>query len=294
MMLSGPPRFFAASTSARDVSSTLFPAASSRISWSLSKPHIPSVQSTSVSPDSSGTGVGGESGATLLPAPRAAVRICLWGCDSASSARIIAVVHQAGHVGVVVGQAGNRGVADQIEPAIADVSEIQAVLEHSDRRTRRPHAMQVRILLRIVLDAVMGYVEAVEQPGARIAGDAVGIYLFDDFNRDAAGFLAAFVPAHAVGDDRQPALEPELLIVRRLPIGIAVFIIGSLAAHIAETRQLNSGPNSHSTPFDPNRIVDYTGQCDAAGRRLAVVGYPESRGIRCNHRKPQLRDVRNR
>ena len=52
-------------------------------------------------------------------------------------------------------------------------------------------------------------------------------------------------------------------IAGRFPIGIAVFVIFSLAADIAEARQLHTGPNSHSTPFTsriPKRILDYTGR----------------------------------
>ena len=91
--------------------------------------------------------------------------------------------------------------------------------------------------------------EALQQPGARIAGVGLGIDLFDGLNRDAAGFLAAFVSAHAVRHNGQPALQRELRIAGRFPVGIAVLIIFSLAAHIAQARQLNTGPNFHSTPF---------------------------------------------
>ena len=71
--------------------------------------------------------------------------------------------------------------------------------------------------------------------------------------------------------------ERELPIVRRFPIGIAVFIIFALAANIAETCQLNSGPNSHSTPFAtrmPKPNLDYTGQASQQDEGWPLVWNP--------------------
>src|SRR4029077_14162447 len=77
----------------------------------------------------------------------------------------------------------------------------------------------------------------------------------DGLNRDAAGFLAAFVSAHAIRHNGQPALDWELQIVGRLPIRIAVFVVFALAADIAQARQLHTGPNFHSTPFTTTAIT---------------------------------------
>jgi hypothetical protein len=108
--------------------------------------------------------------------------------------------------------------------------------------------MQIGILVGVFLDAMMRGLEALEKPAARIPGVAIGVDLFDGLNRDAAGFLATFVSAHAIGHDGQTALPRELRIAGRFPVGVAVFIIFSLAADIAQAGQLNTCPNFHSTP----------------------------------------------
>ena len=103
-------------------------------------------------------------------------------------------------------------------------------------------------LTRVSLNATVGSLKSGQQPGTGIPHGCVGVHLFDRLDCDTAGFLPAFISAHAVGHDGQPALQRKIVIVSRLPIGIAVFVVFSLAANIAETRQLNSGPNFHSIP----------------------------------------------
>src|SRR6266849_6783118 len=200
-----------------------------------------------------------------------------------------AVVDQTGHVRVIVGKAGNRGAADQIQPTVSDVRIIKPVVEQSNRSAGSPHPMEVGVFTGVVLNAAMRHLEARKQPGARIAGDRVAIHLFDNLNRDAAGFLAALVPAHAIGHDRQPALQQELLIVRGLPIGIAVFIVCALAADVAEACQLNSRPNSLSTPLPKEPQAELWIIPDKASledEAWPAVLFPERSGTRRNTNDP--------
>ena len=73
----------------------------------------------------------------------------------------------------------------------------------------------------------------------------VSVCIFNRLDGDAAGFLAAFISAHAVSDDGEPPLLLKLLVARRLPVGVAVFVVLALATHISESGQLDSGTNSH-------------------------------------------------
>src|ERR1700730_424902 len=148
---------------------------------------------------------------------------------------------------MIMSEARDGRIADQVQPAIPDVRVVEQVVEQSNRSARGPHTVQVRVLGSILLDTIVGGLKTREQPGAGIANGRIGIQFFDRLHRDAAGFLAAFISAHAVGHDGQPALQRELLIAGRFPVGIAVFIVISLAADITEARQLNTEPNSHST-----------------------------------------------
>src|SRR5690349_18406978 len=114
--------------------------------------------------------------------------------------------------------------------------------------------MQVGILGAEFLYAIVSGLKASQQPGPGIARDRVGIHLLDSFGCDPAGFLPAFISAHAVGHDGQAAFQRKGLIVIRLPIGVTVFIVFSLAANITEAPELNSRPNFHSTSLQK----DYT------------------------------------
>ncbi len=64
---------------------------------------------------------------------------------------------------------------------------------------------------------------------------------------DTAGFLPALMATHAVCHNGQSAFARKFLVGGGLPVSVLVFVIFSLAANVAETRQLNSGPYSHCT-----------------------------------------------
>src|SRR5438552_15211865 len=94
------------------------------------------------------------------------------------------------------------------------------------------------------LDAVMSGKEYLQEKGSRVAG-RVSVCIFNRLDGDTTGFLAAFVSAHTVSDNGEAALLLELLVARRLPVGVAVFVVLALATPISESGQLDSGPTSH-------------------------------------------------
>jgi hypothetical protein len=174
-----------------------------------------------------------------------------------------AVLNQAADVGVILSEAGDVGTTYQIQAAVTYVGKIEQVIEQGHCRTGSPHAVEIGVLFGVLLNAMVSDLKTLQEPGARVAGSGVGVDDFDDLDRDAAGFLAALVSAHAVGDNGQASLRGELRVVGRFPVGIAVLIIFTLTANIAEACQLYAGPNSHSTSFAtrmPKPNSDYTGQ----------------------------------
>ena len=64
--------------------------------------------------------------------------------------------------------------------------------------------------------------------------------MHDGFDRQTAGFLPAFIAAHAVGNHRQPALAKKFRVRNRLPIKIRIFIVGALAANVGQARHFDS------------------------------------------------------
>src|SRR4029079_9467813 len=138
----------------------------------------------------------------------------------------------------------------------------------------------------VFLDAMVRCLEALQKPATRVPYSAIRVGLFDGLNRDAAGFLAAFVSAHAIRHNGQPALDWELQIVGRLPIGIAVFVVFALAADIAQARQLHTGPNFHSTPFTTTAItLAEFGLYRTSCKWIPLVG--PGLVIRTNQQRPQ-------
>src|SRR5271170_6248601 len=99
----------------------------------------------------------------------------------------------------------------------------------------------------VVQDAFVCDLKAGEQKRLHVRIGSFGENLLDGIDRDATGLLSTFVPAHAVGYNRQPALAGEFLVGGRLPVSELVFIVFSLAADVAHAGQLNSRPYSHHT-----------------------------------------------
>ena len=79
------------------------------------------------------------------------------------------------------------------------------------------------------------------QKRLRIRKAISGIYLLDGLNRDTAGLLTTFIPAHTVRHNRQPPFAYEFRIVRGLPIFVAILVVFSMAADIGQAPDLYSG-----------------------------------------------------
>ena len=86
--------------------------------------------------------------------------------------------------------------------------------------------------------------ESFQQNGTGIAG-RIGVDVLNYLDGNAAGFLSAFVAAHAVGEESEPPFLPKLLVARWLPIRVAVFVVLAFATDVAERGQINSRANSH-------------------------------------------------
>ena len=124
---------------------------------------------------------------------------------------------------------------------------IETVGQYDHGRGGRTHSSQFRMSGRIALNALVGFLKTTSQQGLRIGRGRFGVGFLDDFNRNAARFLTAFVAAHAIGHYCQPALLSKFRIAGRLPIGIAVLIVLALATQIAEASHFNTRSNRHET-----------------------------------------------
>jgi hypothetical protein len=148
---------------------------------------------------------------------------------------------------VVVSEAGDVRSSHQIQAAITDMRIVELVPSKGDGRGGRPHTVQFWMSGGVFQDALVCSLKANGQQGLGVTVGSFGKHFLDRFDRDAAGFLATFVAAHAIGHNRQSALAREFLVARWFPVCVVVLVIFSLAANVAEARQLYSGPYSHHT-----------------------------------------------
>jgi hypothetical protein len=98
----------------------------------------------------------------------------------------------------------------------------------------------------IVLNAGVSRGKRLHQSRLRIVVEGLIINFANSLNRQAAGFLAAFVAAHAVGNHSESSLALEFLIADWLPIEVGVLIVFALAAHVAQAGYFNSGFHIHA------------------------------------------------
>src|SRR4051794_16578272 len=124
-----------------------------------------------------------------------------------------ALVDQALHEGVVLGELGERVVAEQVATAVADVGDADPAAVEEGRGDRRTGAVERGILLDQLGDAVVG---AVDRPGERFEHVLRGRFVepADRLDRGAAGDVTAGSAADPVGDDEQVwAREAGVLVV---------------------------------------------------------------------------------
>ena len=93
----------------------------------------------------------------------------------------------------------------------------------------------------VALDVAVSGVEGAEQSALRIAVKFGIVDMAHGFDGEAAGFLSAFVSAHAVGDYGEAALAAEFVVGVGLPVEVGVLVIGTLAADVGQARDLDPG-----------------------------------------------------
>ena len=143
---------------------------------------------------------------------------------------------------VVLGDLLEPPVAPPVEPAVAHVPDDQRAVGEQRRHHRRPHAVALRVLLRLLVDLEVGELDGrhhavdvvampavhLERPGQLLLVLGRAEKSSDGLDRHAARHLARRVPAHAVGDDRQPlALGQEE----------RVLVVGALHPHVGLARE---------------------------------------------------------
>src|SRR5215475_1359566 len=124
---------------------------------------------------------------------------------------------------------------------------IKTEIVEGDRGASRTHALQFRMSVSVLADPLMGPLEATDQCVLDVSRRVAVVDVADGIDREATGFLPAFVAAHAIGDQRQSAFLQKLIFALRLPVGEGVFVIFTLAAYVAKTGHLDSGANLHQT-----------------------------------------------
>ncbi len=115
-----------------------------------------------------------------------------------------ALVDEALHPGVVLGDLGEDAVAQEVRAGVADVHEAEPLTGPQQGGERGAHAFELGVLLdhgaQLVVGALHGGAERGEDVGARhvvVERDEGGDHL-------GAGDLARRLAAHAVGDGEQP------------------------------------------------------------------------------------------
>ena len=68
----------------------------------------------------------------------------------------------------------------------------------------------------------------------RVAREFIVVDAAHGFDGEAAGFLPAFISAHAIGDDGQTAFAQKVIVGVGLPVKKGVFVIGALAAYVGQ------------------------------------------------------------
>src|SRR6266850_2776366 len=134
---------------------------------------------------------------------------------------------------------------------------VEIISEQRDGGARRSHAMQCWIFSRLLLNTLVGCAKPGSQPRLWVVVGSALVNLLDSLYGNAASFLPTFISAHAIGHHSQAAFALEFCFARRLPIRVAIFIILSLASHIAQAPQFNPRTNPHCTSH-----VNFPQHCD--------------------------------
>ena len=122
----------------------------------------------------------------------------------------LAAGHELADQRVVLGQADELAVAQQIGAGVADVGDDHLVVVDVGGRRRRAHAVQRLVRPRLVVDPLVGLLD---DAGERLGERAVGQLVVERAHRDLRRDLAGLRPAHAVGDHEQRRAHEEVVLV---------------------------------------------------------------------------------
>src|SRR5712692_798936 len=136
---------------------------------------------------------------------------------------------------------------DQVEPRVPDMHVMQRVPDQRDRGAGRSHPAQSRMRKAVLPDSLVASLQSLVHCLLGIVAVLVAIKRRHDLYRQMAGFLAAFVAAHAIGHDCQPTFAEKLLIILRLKIAKGILVVLALAADIGLARDFDSGTNFHQS-----------------------------------------------
>src|SRR5882672_10128606 len=157
-----------------------------------------------------------------------------------------AAFHKSAHVRMIASQAQNARAAHQVKAAVANVRKIELAAPQNQGCAGGAHAVEGGMMLCIILNASVRGSKRLDQSSPGIVADGTIIDFANGFNRHAAGFLAALVSSHAVGNYRESSLALEFFVAGRLPIEVGVFIVFALAAYVAKAGHLHSGFHIHA------------------------------------------------
>jgi len=165
------------------------------------------------------------------------VRLGVFGANDAA-------LDQAADVRMIAGEAGDGFSANQVEAAIADMGEMELAADDGERGACGSHAVELWMLLGKTLNVLMRRFERCGERGLRVTVKGVVIHAANGLDREAAGFLSAFVSTHAVGDHGEAAFAAEVLVGIGLPVEVGIFVVGALETDIGQAGGFDAGLGS--------------------------------------------------
>jgi len=152
-----------------------------------------------------------------------------------------AALDQTADIRMIAGEAGDGFSANQIEAAIADMGEMELAADDGERGAGGSHAVELGMLLSETLNVLMSRLKGRGERGLRVAVERVVVDAAHGLDREAAGFLSAFVTAHAVGDNGEAALAAEVLVGIGLPVDMGIFVVLALATDVGQAGGFDAG-----------------------------------------------------
>ena len=188
------------------------------------------------------------------------MRLSILGADDAA-------LDQAPNIRMITGEAGDAVFANQINSAITDVGEVELRTDDCDGGAGGAHAVKFRVLGGEELNLLVSGDKGGDERLLGIAGEVAIVDITDGLDGKAAGFLPAFVSAHAIGDDGQAAFAAKVGVRGGLPVSERVFIVGADAADVGQISQFD--PRSHVDAFHGH--IRFVQRADEASSRRGAA-----------------------